>query len=265
MPACYAHYRFGKEVYKRLPQEIKQQIKEAPELFLIGLHGPDILFYYNPLSQNEVNQTGHAMHKRPAKEFFEAAIPVVRKGYEKEKIAYLYGFICHFALDYACHGYINQKMKQSGLSHAEIEMEFDRVLMCLDGIDPVPHKTTGHIHPSKKMAEIIKQFFPTISVNQMKEAMLSFKKYNDLLVCPQFGKYLLLKAGLFVSGNYEGIQGMIISRKPNKECIDSNKQLKIRYDKAIEKAKFLIDDYAIKMKAGNVNLDEYFNHTFSFE
>ncbi len=49
MPSTYAHYCFGKAVYRRLPQEIQEEIKAYSPLYMTGLHGPDILFYYKPL------------------------------------------------------------------------------------------------------------------------------------------------------------------------------------------------------------------------
>ena len=52
MPSTYAHYRFGQEVLKELPNDIKKIIIENKELYDIGLHGPDLLFYYLPLKNN---------------------------------------------------------------------------------------------------------------------------------------------------------------------------------------------------------------------
>ena len=36
--------------------------------------------------------------------------------------------LCHFSLDVMCHGYIDEKIQAGGVSHAEIEIEFDRML-----------------------------------------------------------------------------------------------------------------------------------------
>lgn len=74
--------------------------------------------------------------------------------------AYIYGFICHFALDRECHGYIDEKIASSGVSHAEIEAEFDRALLVKDGYDPVEKKLTEHIQPVVHNARIISRFFP---------------------------------------------------------------------------------------------------------
>ena len=58
MPSTYAHYRMGQEVYHNLTGKPKQIIEKYKELYDIGLHGPDILFYYKPLFANPVNQVG---------------------------------------------------------------------------------------------------------------------------------------------------------------------------------------------------------------
>ena len=115
MPSTYAHYCFGKAVYRRLPQEIQEEIKAYSPLYMTGLHGPDILFYYKPLKSNAINQIGYRMHGRPAVEFFEKAWMRAKELSEgRGGFAYLYGFICHFALDHSCHPYIEKKIKESG-------------------------------------------------------------------------------------------------------------------------------------------------------
>ena len=45
MPTTYAHFRFGNDVLKVLPDEMKKTINKNIELYNIGLHGPDILIY----------------------------------------------------------------------------------------------------------------------------------------------------------------------------------------------------------------------------
>ena len=51
MPATYAHFRFGREVLRRLSPETREAITPRIQLYHIGLHGPDIFFYYHPLSK----------------------------------------------------------------------------------------------------------------------------------------------------------------------------------------------------------------------
>ena len=155
MPSTYAHYRIGQEVRNNLGELERKVVEEYPELFLIGLHGPDILFYFAPLFNNQVNQIGYSMHGRPGKEFFKNAAEVIKQyPGNNAYLSYVYGFICHFTLDETCHGYIDEKIAASGISHTEIEVEFDRMLMVKDGYDPIRHKLTGHIVPSIENAAV---------------------------------------------------------------------------------------------------------------
>ena len=64
------------------------------ELFDIGLHGPDILFYYRALIPNSVSGQGYGMHKQMADLFFERAKKVIADADDKTMSrAYIYGFI----------------------------------------------------------------------------------------------------------------------------------------------------------------------------
>ena len=42
MPSTYAHYRMGQEVRQRLSEPDKKVIEQYPDLYNIGLHGPDL-------------------------------------------------------------------------------------------------------------------------------------------------------------------------------------------------------------------------------
>ena len=55
MPAAYAHYVFGKKVFQELSGTEKEIIRNGEDAFLLGLHGPDLLFYYFPLCKNRIN------------------------------------------------------------------------------------------------------------------------------------------------------------------------------------------------------------------
>ena len=57
MPTTYAHDLFGKRVYRRLPDKLQHLIRSNGNLYRIGQHGPDILFYYF-ISKNPVTQYG---------------------------------------------------------------------------------------------------------------------------------------------------------------------------------------------------------------
>lgn len=64
MPSTYAHYRMGQEVKEKLRGEERRIIAAHSELYLIGLHGPDIFFYYKPLRIHPVNQIGYVWQSK---------------------------------------------------------------------------------------------------------------------------------------------------------------------------------------------------------
>lgn len=244
MPSTYAHYRMGQTVSRCVFERNQDLIKKNKQLFDIGLHGPDILFYYRPLESNKVNAIGYEMHERAGREFFEYAAQVIRENDNDSRyLAYVYGMICHFALDATCHEYINEKKAQSGVSHTEIEVEFDRSLMLEDGLEPITHKLTGHIVPSKSNSQVISSFFSTINSNEIKAALCGMIRYSNLLTTPLKMKRRLIDTLLRITGNYKEIHGLMVNFTANPLCEDSTKKLRQLYDTALECAVKLIDEY----------------------
>lgn len=70
MPSTYAHRVFGERVLHRCPQSLASAIREHRQLYDIGLHGPDVLFYYHVLKNCAVNAKGYAMHAPPRQRVF---------------------------------------------------------------------------------------------------------------------------------------------------------------------------------------------------
>ena len=147
MPSTYAHLRLGREVLGRLEGEPRRICEEHENLFLIGLHGPDILFYYDALHRNPVSAVGFGMHDRPGRELFERAKSSLPETGDAGR-AYAYGFACHFALDSEAHPYIEEYIHSHGVAHTAIEGEFDRMLLERDGIEPKRAYLAGHTSPA---------------------------------------------------------------------------------------------------------------------
>ena len=47
MPTTYTHDVFGKMVYQKMPENLKEIAANHINSYRIGQHGPDILFYYH--------------------------------------------------------------------------------------------------------------------------------------------------------------------------------------------------------------------------
>ncbi|MGN9134971.1 zinc dependent phospholipase C family protein [Clostridium sp. HCP1S3_B4] len=265
MPTTYAHYRFGKDVLNILPSEIQKIINENIELYNIGLHGPDILFYSKPLNKNKINNLGTLLHENKAKNFFENSINIINSiNDEKIKnasISYIYGFICHFTLDCSSHNYINKETSQKNISHSEIEAEFDRLLLVMDNLNPIKTKLTKHINPNKHNANVIHQFFNNISCDEIQSTLKSMKFFLNALVAPSKIKRNIIYSLLTIAGKYDDMHGLIINYKPNPDCLVSNNMLLEIYKKRIKKAKDLIISYKKSLNEIIV-LDEEFDRNF---
>lgn len=259
MPSTYAHYVFGKQVLAALPERYAKIIRENRALYDTGVHGPDLLFYYKPLGNNAVNAIGFGMHARPVEKFFIPAAEILKK--DARGTAYVLGFICHFALDSACHSYIENKIRLSGVTHTEIESEFDRSILLREGKDPLSACLTAHICAKKENAEIIAPFF-SISPKQAEKALRSMVFYNNLLRAPHAPKRFLVNLALRFSGNYREMHGMMIAKKPISACEDSNLRLQKLFDKAVPEAVSLIGNF-MGYVGGENALSKKFEETFS--
>lgn len=262
MPTTYTHYRFGKDVLEGLPRPLKQSIEANREVFDIGLHGPDILFYYRFFQKNHVNQQGFGLHDLYADTFFKHAVEVIEKAkYKGAARAYIYGVICHFALDSECHPYVEKMIQTSGISHSEIEMEFDRYLLTMDHINPVTYYGTNHIHPTKKNGEVIAPFYENITPKELKNSLSWMNFVHKGLLAPGKVKRSLLFGGMKLIGMYETGKGMVMSLEPNPACERFCEILKKQYEGAVPLAVGLILQYQ-KVLFQKEELPARFHETF---
>lgn len=243
MPAAYAHYRFGKDVLDCLPNIYKKSIEKYRELYDIGLHGPDILFYYKPLSSNPINKSGNAMHDKPASIFFSKMADIYKETSDTEALAaYLYGFICHFALDSTCHPYVEKMVQTSKLSHTEIETELERFFMLKDNVNPMAYIPIQHIHPGDFNSRVIAPCFD-LSSQEIRSSLKGMITSHKLLHAPGSLKRSLLYTGLKITGNYDYMQGLIMKPEANPSCEGFCQLLNNLYTEAITVAASLIQQY----------------------
>lgn len=265
MPSTYAHYRFGRDVLSALDQDVRSVAEGHRELYDIGLHGPDLLFYYDALHRNPVSRIGFDMHDRPGREFFMPARDRMSGLSDRDAArAYLYGFVCHFVLDSECHPYIEDRINQSGIAHTKIEGEFDRMLLVEDGKDPVRQSLVTHIHPTESNAAVISPFLPPTTVAQVHRALEDMVHYNGLLVCPGWLKRRMVVRALRKSGNYDDMIGLVLNREGDPACEESNRRLSELYIGAIGLAEELIGDLDAYLSGETDDLPKRFDRTFSW-
>jgi len=160
MPTTYTHYAFGQEVKNLLPVSLQGLIEPFEDYYNIGVHGPDILFYYRSFGKNSINQLGVKIHKEPMKIFLEHAFDSFSGQQQKKAaFAYLAGFMTHFILDSTCHPYIRRRIRETGVCHAEIERDWDSVMMQRDHLNPIKYLVARHIHIKPGISSVIAPFY----------------------------------------------------------------------------------------------------------
>ncbi len=192
MPTTYTHDLFGKKVYRQLPEEIRKVIRENGNLFRIGLHGPDILFY--DLFNQKVCGLGTEMHKIPAASFFLRGMSIVRRTGDERLLAYLLGFACHYLLDSSCHPFVDETAEKKILSHTLLEKEFDRTLMVETNRNPHHYYPSDCIVPRMDYAKVIHCMFPEITAKNIFFSLKMMKFLTNAMVYNNSGKRRLLAA-----------------------------------------------------------------------
>lgn len=253
MPTTFTHDLFGREVYRRVPGELKQLIREYGELYRIGQHGPDILFYYRIL-KNRVNQYGTRMHNELAKPFFEKGMERAREEEDEALLVYLLGFACHFMLDSTCHPYIKTLTDAKTVSHGKIEKEYDRALMLKEGKDPFHFYPSECIVPSIASARTIHKAIPKISYPTIFASLRWMKYLTNLMVYDDGGKkQKLILPLLKLSGHEESIGDNFMREEADLTCLPMLEELQKLFEQALEETVPMVEQlYQIYQEGGEI-------------
>lgn len=263
MPAVYAHYRFGAKVSRKLEGDLKEIVTKYHPQFAIGLQGPDIFFFYRPFGKNAIIKYGNHLHEIPARSFFEHGLKVVReKGRDSREYAYLLGFLCHFILDSECHPYVNEMIEKIHVQHLEIEEEFEKKLLRLDGKDPFAYEMARLIPTDQDTAQAASSFYEGISPETARCCLRWMKRIKRLLTTPGEAKFqilnTLMKAG---GGKYPYYKGLLTQRTDNMKCEGTNLGLWKRFLGAEEVAVSMIRNLDESLRE-EAKLSERFDRTF---
>ncbi|MDO4622593.1 MAG: zinc dependent phospholipase C family protein [Eubacteriales bacterium] len=264
MPAAYAHHIFGEACIQTMPPKFRKACLAHREEFNFGVHGPDIFFYYDPLKKNKVNTFGSSMHFRSGKAFFrDTREPFQRLDDKGAMMAYLLGFLAHFALDSSCHGYINRLTEESGLSHNYIESQYEAYLMRKDGLDPLLVDRSETLFPGKKTAAILARFFP-LSAKEVKKATDGQKHVLHLLFSPNEKKKVALRKiidRLQISGDFGDL---FLDYEEDIRCAESNDRIYKMQKQALELYPVLMKNY-VNFLYAHEELNEAFDLNFEGE
>lgn len=236
MPAFYAHHQFGEQVFTLLNEELQQLIYAHTKEFLIGLQGPDVFFFYHPWKSNDVIDYGNHLHEVPASWMFQRGMT---NGRNTASYAYMLGVVCHFALDSRCHPYVAEYEKIHGISHIEIESEFEKMLLRKSGKNPFTFSTAQLIPTDYETAKTIYNFYNVYDAEKMQFALRWMRNFKQIFTESSVWRQKVLNMVLTLSG-FGKYKWQILQHKDNPNCTVSNENLYQIYQDTLEHAVTLI-------------------------
>lgn len=176
MPGFYAHYRFGRELISAMPPAQRQRVIRFRRLYDMGLYGPDVFGYFNPLMQTPTGELEGKYHSLSGGEFFGKALETAKT---EGDMAYLYGVLAHYCLDSLCAGFVRRQL-ESGESLARMEAEFDRYLLGRDG-QSLPYDLSQHMELTRGESVTVSAFYPPVTENQAYAALGRTRRFYHFL------------------------------------------------------------------------------------
>ena len=255
MPSHYAHYRFGTAAVRCFPPQVQRSIRQFRSLYDMGLCGPDLFYFYVLPMKGSVNALGAKFHHMTGQDFFQRVCKHLRLEPNEAAMAYLYGVLTHYCLDSAIHGFVFEKTADGEIGHIELEAEFDRYLLRLDG-KPRPHlhDSSAHMKLTPGECNTVAEFYGTTPAY----VALSLKCMTanaKLVATPNRELRKLVKkcAGPKMRQNFT-------ERLPNPKCDCLNPPLLALYDEAMERLPRMMDELLAHM-SHNAPLGELFEPT----
>ena len=204
MPSVYAHYKFGCQAVNCFPEKEQRAVQRYPETFLVGLQGPSIFLYYNPLGKDGINEMAHRILNEKGSEFFSHAARTAEAfGMHEQSMAYLYGCICHFVLD----RYYNEYIEKNSGSYTPLEIEtaFDRYLLERQADKAMPEPFSL----DDESARVVSAFYDEVTPQQAEKAMEAVVLYSKFIKSRNFLRRGILRLALIISGKYTQLRGLL--------------------------------------------------------
>lgn len=179
MPNYYAHLNFSAQVLSLLPSALGRALEGERPAFDLGSLGPDPLFFYRPTLPNPVRREGMTTHAQSALPAFCRLREAVEEGLPMAA-GYAAGFLCHLALDSACHRWILARLQKGAPRHLAMEAELDRMLLLEDGLEPLGQSHLPPV-PSDQVFAAAARAYEHTSPQQMAEGYRSMRRDTALI------------------------------------------------------------------------------------
>lgn len=256
MQGNYAHYRFGCQVLKLLPPSRRRSIQRFRQMYTMGTYGPDIFYWFSPMSQKGFSQAEN-LHAMTGQDFFAQCLKIWKANPSEAAEAYLYGLLSHYCLDNACRKLIAENAGKN-LGKTEIGVEFDRFLLTTDG--KIPAQTQDISQPMKLTrgeCVTVSLFYPPFTPANISSAVGNMRRITRFLT----GKNRkALSRMLAVCPDH--IRQRLMASPANHKCMHLNERLLSCYVSAVAAFPELARGLEAAMTEGNA-LGEAFADKFS--
>ena len=147
------------------------------------------------------------------------------------------------------------------MGHIAIETEFERLLLLLDGKDPVSFPVGYCMPTDEDLAQGIAPFYPGVSVRDMSRSIRAMRRYKNLLVMPNQLLRETAKKGLHLVGQYNAITQHVIEPDPDLRCRITCEHLLALYRRTVPQA-VLQEKAFVNAMANGEDFDERLNRNF---
>ena len=203
MPNVLTHGLMANQTKQQMSESrILSAIKAHPNVYLFGSNGPDFLFYHNVwpwLDQDKAKQVGdigELMHDENINDMVDTMIKIAKKqtvkDYQDIMIAYIAGYLCHWALDSVTHPFVFYRSGDSTgdtkYDHYRYESALDSKVVQLVYQEKLSKYPTNKFMNMKKYQEKVIAFLVSHAVAHVYEIPLS---EEDCLLSMKHAKQVL--------------------------------------------------------------------------
>ena len=234
MPDYYTHLKFGQAVLSRLCEPLAEKLRREGAAFRLGCFGPDPLLFHRPLLPSAVRAEGRRAHRESAGRALERLRPAVKAG-RPQAWGYAAGFLCHFALDSACHEYIETVDARGGVTHAGMEAELDRTMKAADGLDPLRESGLPAGRWPEGLWPVAALAYKGITPRQMRGSTAAFLRVSRLQTRAAGTRVQWMLNWLARhSVRCAPAEGAVLGRTPDPRCAETTEELLRRFGAAVE-------------------------------
>ena len=256
MPSVYAHYRLGLALLSTFPADIQRTIGRFRRLFDVGLHGPDVFLYYNPILPTNVGTLGSKFHAQSGREYFQRVCRVARLEKSEAAQAYIYGALCHYALDSALHPYINEQAALADVMPGHVEAEFDRFLLERDGkIPPESQDFSPHLQLTPGECATVAKFYPGTTSRQVQDSLRNMAYSVKLFATPEGARRAALRKGMELMKL--PVRSMLMTTGANRKCAHLDAPMLEIYDRVVSEFPELLSQLQAHMTYNAVFGEEF--------